>query len=153
MKNRFRNFFIGLFFIVPSLSYGTQLREYKGVVLDSKTREPLFMVNVARSGVSNEGTTTNDKGEFSGKFSDNKITFSYAGCDKKEVALKEGHNEILLDCGIKLDEVTIDFKKICESEPNNGTYNEKDKKCDCPEGRKWNDVRNECMVSESNITC
>ena len=136
-------------FVFPYVSYGASAQVYKGKVLDSKTREPLMYVNVSREDVTNEGTMTDDKGEFNTRFSDNKITFSYVGCQQITKELTTDYTEILMDCGeVRLDEVVVDFKKICESEPNNGTYNEKDKKCDCPEGRKWNDVRNECMVSE-----
>lgn len=76
--------------------------EFKGVILDSKTKDPLAYVDINLLGT-NIGTISNNEGKFlikvPAKYLDKNVAISLLGYEKKEISLsefKEENNEILL---------------------------------------------------------
>ena len=96
--------------------------EFKGVVIDSKTKSPLIFADISVNST-NIRTVTNTEGEFLLKVPSNlldkKITVSYLGYEKREIPLKElknNNNKIALNVSItKLIQVKIKVPKDAES--------------------------------------
>ncbi len=90
----------------------------KGNIYDAKTTEPLIGATILVKGNGN-GTTTNDKGEFSlehkGEFPVT-LVISYIGYDKKELELSSKQNlEIyLLPAAASLNEITVTARRRSE---------------------------------------
>lgn len=82
------------------------INEFKGIILDSKTKDPLAYVDINITGT-NIGTVSNNEGEFLLKVPannmDKTVTISLLGYQKKEMPLSEFKKEntrILLDVSI-----------------------------------------------------
>ncbi|MBE9491178.1 MAG: carboxypeptidase-like regulatory domain-containing protein [Bacteroidetes bacterium] len=113
-------------------------KEFKGVVIDSKTKTPLVFADVTVN-TTNIRTVTNKEGEFLLKVPSNlldkKITVSFLGYEKREIPLKDlksNNNKISLNVSItELVQVEINIPKDAEAlvkatlNPDNiGYYNE-----------------------------
>lgn len=113
-------------------------KEFKGIVIDSKTKTPLVFADVTVN-TTNIRTVTNKEGEFLLKVPSNlldkKITVSFLGYEKREIPLKDlksNNNKISLNVSItELVEVEINIPKDAEAlvkatlNPDNiGYYNE-----------------------------
>ena len=119
-----------LFFALPHNTYATVLlkdssqqdtqsyTEFKGIVIDSKTKEPLIFADLTVNST-NIRTVTNKEGEFLLKVPnshlDKKITVSFLGYEKREIPfkdLKNKKNQIALNASItKLSQVNINIPK------------------------------------------
>lgn len=100
-----------LFFLLTGFVFNTQastffqeqvnqstktINEFKGVILDSKTKDPLSYVDINVLGT-NIGTITNNEGEFllkvPNKYLDKHVVVSLLGYEKKEIPLSEFKKE------------------------------------------------------------
>ncbi|GGK24987.1 hypothetical protein GCM10007962_19060 [Yeosuana aromativorans] len=96
--------------------------EFKGIVLDSKTRTPLAYADININGT-HIGTITNNEGEFLLKvpivYMDKNIVVSILGYEKKEInisELKKDNNKILLDVSLtELSSINVYGAKNAEA--------------------------------------
>jgi hypothetical protein len=96
--------------------------EFKGIVLDSKTRTPLSYADININGT-HIGTITNNEGEFLLKvpiaYMDKNIVVSILGYEKKEInisELKKDNNKILLDVSLtELSSINVYGTKNAEA--------------------------------------
>ena len=119
-----------LLFAYPHNTYATVLlqdniqqdtqsyTEFKGIVIDSKTKEPLIFADLNVNST-NIRTVTNKEGEFLLKVPnsllDKKITVTFLGYEKREIPLKDlkkNNNKIVLTASItELSQVNINIPK------------------------------------------
>ena len=124
----FRSFLMLLFYFSSILFWNSAIiaqetgdfLQYKGYVVDSKTRKPLEFATVSVKGT-NISTVTNTEGEFSLKvppaYKDNDITISYLGYYNKVVSLNSFSDKKNV---FKLDEsvVTLPEINVTVKDPN-----------------------------------
>lgn len=100
----------------------SQIKEYKGSILDSKTKEPLAYADININGT-NISTITNNEGEFllkvPSRYLDKNVIVSLLGYEKKEIpltSLKTENTKIFLTLSvIELDNVSIYSSTDAES--------------------------------------
>lgn len=105
MKNKILKIFIGLFMVMPCISYGVS---YSGNVKDS-TGEGLPWAELYSRTNKAKGCTTDIDGNFNcSDLPDNRVTVMYVGFESKDVDLKTSGNDItLIESNVSINEVTI----------------------------------------------
>ncbi len=117
MKNKILKIFIGLFVLMPCVSYGVQpfnsgslaTKRYSGVVLDAANNQPLEGVNVSWAGDSSNGCYTIKGGVFNCDLYGNQAKVSFVGYDTQTISLVAGAgNTIKLTPGsVSLEDVGV----------------------------------------------
>ena len=117
MKNTILKIFVGLFMVMPCVSYGVQpfdsknlaTKRYSGVVLDAVSNQPLEGVNVSWSEDSSNGCYTIKGGVFNCDLYGNQAKVSFVGYDTQTISLVAGAgNTIKLNPGsVSLEDVGV----------------------------------------------